>query len=57
LGDPARALEWLRAAAGDGLPCYPLFEKDQNLDRIRRDPGFITFLAEQRRLWEGFQKL
>jgi len=57
LGDPAHALEWLRAATNDGLPCYPLFERDPNLGRIRSDPAFKAFLAEQRRLWEGFQKL
>ena len=57
LGKPSHALHWLQAAADDGLPCFPLFEKDPNLDRIRSDRGFIAFVAEQRRVWEGFQKL
>jgi TolB-like protein len=57
LGRSKEALRWLEAAAEDGLPCYPLFAGDPGLDRIRHDPGFITFLAEQRRLWESFQKL
>lgn len=57
LGKTAPALQWLETAAQDGLPCYPLFEKDPNLDRIRRDPGFIAFLARERQHWEAFQRL
>ena len=44
-------------AADDGLACYPLFERDPNLDRIRRDPGFVAFLAEQKNRWEAFSRL
>jgi TolB-like protein/tetratricopeptide (TPR) repeat protein len=57
LGKPAPALEWLRAAVQDGLACYPLFEGDPNLDKIRRDPGFVAFLAKQKEQWEGFRRL
>jgi serine/threonine protein kinase/Flp pilus assembly protein TadD len=57
LNRPAEAVKWLQAAADEGLPCYPLFEKDPNLDKIRRDPGFVAFLAKQKQQWEAFHKL
>lgn len=50
-----QALQYLRIAAEDGFPCYPLFEHDSNLNHLRRDSGFIAFLAEQKRQWEYFQ--
>jgi len=50
-----QALQYLRKAADDGLPCYPLFEHDSNLDHLRTDPGFLSFLAEQRKQWEYFR--
>jgi serine/threonine protein kinase len=57
LGKPAEALKWLEAAVGDGLPCYPLFASDPNLDRIRSDPNFVAFLAKQKEQWEAFKRL
>jgi len=50
-----QALQYLRAAAEDGLPCYPLFEHDSNLDHLRNDAAFLSFLAEQKRQWEYFR--
>jgi TolB-like protein/DNA-binding winged helix-turn-helix (wHTH) protein/Tfp pilus assembly protein PilF len=50
------AVHWLRAAADDGFPCYPLFEHDSNLDHLRNDPGFLRFLAEQEKQWEYFRE-
>jgi serine/threonine protein kinase len=46
------AVRYLQIAADDGYPCYPLFEKDKNLDFIRQDPRFQDFLSAQKRLWE-----
>jgi eukaryotic-like serine/threonine-protein kinase len=57
LGRVPEALEFLREAAASGFPCYPLFEKDPYLDRLRKDPGFGAFLEGQRRDWEGRRKL
>ena len=57
LGKPSQALQWLQAAADDGLPCYPLFQSDPNLDRIRRDVRFVAFLAKQKQQWEAFRRL
>ncbi len=55
LGDHAKAIEWLRRAAGDGLPCYPLFARDPYLDGLRRDSAFVAFLAQLKAQWEGYK--
>jgi tetratricopeptide (TPR) repeat protein len=49
-----QALQYLRLAADDGFPCYPLFEHDSNLNHLRNDPRFLSFLAEQKKQWEYF---
>ncbi len=46
------SVDWLRRAAAEGLPCYPLFVSDHNLDNIRNDAGFVSFLREQKAQWE-----
>ena len=51
-----QALQYLRLTADDGFPCYPLFEHDSNLAHLRNDPGFLNFLAEQRKQWEYFRE-
>jgi hypothetical protein len=38
MGRNHSAVQWLQRAADDGLPCYPLFEKDPHLDNLRGDP-------------------
>jgi len=49
------AVQWLRRVADGGMPCYPLFASDPFLNNIRNDPGFQTFLREQRDQWERFR--
>jgi len=51
-----QALQYLRLTAEDGFPCYPLFEHDSNLNHLRNDPGFLSFLAEQKKQWEYFRE-
>ncbi len=50
-----QAVEWLQKAADDGLPCYTLFASDHNLDNLRQDPRFMTFLAKQKEQWEYYK--
>jgi TolB-like protein/DNA-binding winged helix-turn-helix (wHTH) protein/tetratricopeptide (TPR) repeat protein len=50
-----QALQYLRMTADDGFPCYPLFEHDSNLDHLRNDARFASFLAEQEKQWEYFR--
>jgi tetratricopeptide (TPR) repeat protein len=45
LGRNGEALAWLRRTANEGMPCYPLFASDPNLDGLRSDPDFASFLA------------
>jgi tetratricopeptide (TPR) repeat protein len=50
-----QAIKWLQAAAEDGFPCYPLFEKDSNLDNLRQDARFVAFMAKLRQQWEYYR--
>ena len=51
---PAEALKWLQVTADEGFPCYPLFASDANLDNLRNDARFISFMAQQKQQWEHF---
>ncbi len=57
MNKPEQAIKWLEVAADDGFPCYPLFERDTNLDKLRRDARFVTFLAKQRQQWEYYKTI
>jgi tetratricopeptide (TPR) repeat protein len=46
LGRKREALAWLRRTASEGMPCYILFASDPNLDPLRSDADFASFLAE-----------
>ena len=48
LDKPDEAIRWLQTAADDGLPCYPLFEQDDNLNSLRTDERFVAFLAQMK---------
>jgi hypothetical protein len=49
MNQPEPAVKWLQTAADDGLPCYPLFAQDTNLDSLRKDEHFIAFMIIERR--------
>jgi serine/threonine protein kinase/Tfp pilus assembly protein PilF len=51
------AVKWLQNAADDGFPCYPMFASDANLDNLRQDARFISFLEKQRQQWESYKTL
>ena len=55
LNKPADAMKWLQFAADDGFPCYPWFEKDPNLNNLRKDRRFISFMAKLKTQWEHYQ--
>ena len=57
MNKPEQAIKWLQVAADDGFPCYPLFERDTNLDNLRQDARFVTFLAKQRQQWEYYRTI
>jgi serine/threonine protein kinase len=51
---PDPALKWLQVTAEEGFPNYPLFEGDANLDNLRNDPRFISFMAKIKQQWEHY---
>ena len=51
-----QAMKYLDATADDGFPCYPMFAQDKNLNSLRKDPRFVTFLERQRTQWELSRK-
>jgi TolB-like protein/Tfp pilus assembly protein PilF len=52
--NPDQAIRWLEDAASDGFPCYPLFERDHNLDNLRQNARFIEFMARLHQQWAGY---
>lgn len=50
------AMRFLEQAAADGYPCYPAFADDPNLNPIRHDRRFITFMDQQKEQWERWRK-
>jgi len=52
MNDPERAVLWLKYAAENGFPCYPLFALDRSLEAVRQDPRFVEFMAKTKRQWE-----
>lgn len=57
MNKPEQAVKWLERAAEDGFPCYPMFERDGNLDNLRQDPRFAAFLTKQKQQWEHYRKV
>jgi serine/threonine protein kinase len=51
------AIFWLQAAADDGFPCFPLFERDPFLDNISKDPRFIALMSRLKTQWDHYQTL
>ena len=52
---PGEAIRWLRAAADDGYPCYPVFERDRTLNNIRGHPDFAELMKDLRARWERYK--
>ena len=55
LNKPEPAIQWLRTASETGFPCYPLFERDPNLNHLRKDPRFVAFLAKLKEQWASYK--
>jgi eukaryotic-like serine/threonine-protein kinase len=50
------AVKWLREANATGFQCYPLFERDIYLNRIRKAPAFIQFMTEMKAQNERYRR-
>ena len=53
---PDEAVKWLEHASDDGFPNLPYFEIDPNLNKVRRHPRFVKFVAKLRPQWDRFKK-
>lgn len=54
LNKPIQAMKWLEYTADDGFPCYPLFERDPNLDNLRQGEQFKSLLFKMKQRWERY---
>jgi Flp pilus assembly protein TadD len=48
MDEPELAMKWLDYTAENGYPNLTWFERDPNLDKLRKDPRFIQFLDNLR---------
>jgi len=57
MGEPDLAMKWLNYTAENGYPNLTWFERDPNLDKLRKDQRFIEFLENLRPGFEHFKAL
>jgi serine/threonine protein kinase/Tfp pilus assembly protein PilF len=51
------SINWLEKVAQDGFPCYPMFERDANLNNLRGDARFATLMARLKQQWETYRRI
>ena len=52
MNQPEPAVRFLQKAAEEGFPCYPMFERDRNLNNLRSNPHFVQFLTDSKKQWD-----
>jgi TolB-like protein/class 3 adenylate cyclase/thioredoxin-like negative regulator of GroEL len=57
MDEPEPAMKWLNYTAENGYPNLTWFERDPNLDKLRKDPRFIQFIAKLRPQFERLKAL
>ena len=57
MDEPDLAMKWLAYTAENGYPNLTWFERDPNLDKLRKDPRFIEFLNKLRPRFERLKAL
>ena len=57
MDEPEPAMKWLNYTAENGYPNLTWFERDPNLDKLRKDPRFIEFLEKLRPRFERLKAL
>jgi TolB-like protein/DNA-binding winged helix-turn-helix (wHTH) protein/lipopolysaccharide biosynthesis regulator YciM len=55
MNKPENAVRFLEDAADNGLPNYPLFERDPNLNNLRQNARFIALMEKLKPQWERFK--
>jgi hypothetical protein len=49
---PDEAGRWLSQSRKDGFPCYPWFERDPLLVKLKQRPAFQVFLDDLKQAWQ-----
>jgi tetratricopeptide (TPR) repeat protein len=57
MNEPEPAMKWLTYTAGNGYPNLTWFERDPNLDNLRRDPRFTAFLQSLKPRFEHLKAI
>ncbi len=57
MNKPEQAVKWLETAASDGFPCYPLFETETDLNKLRQDARFLELMAKLKRQWDDYKSI
>jgi len=57
MDEPEPAMKWLNYTAENGYPNLTWFERDPNLNKLRKDPRFIEFLNKLRPQFERLKAL
>ena len=57
MGDKDEAVKWLIRASDEGLPNYPLFNRDPNLASLKGDPKYEDLMLKLKTQWEYFKSL
>ena len=55
MNKPEQAINWLQAAADNGFPCYPLFDREPYLNPVREDPRFTTLMMRLKEQWTNYK--
>lgn len=55
-GKSTEAVRWLRKTVATGMPDYPMFARDPNLDRIRNSLEFAQFMGELKPRWDAMDR-
>jgi hypothetical protein len=57
MDEPELAMKWLNYTAENGYPNLTWFERDPNLNKLRKDPRFVEFLEKLRPRFEQLKAL
>ena len=50
-------VNWIETAADGGFPCYPYFEQDPMIGRLRGSSRFVELMSRLRTQWTQFKRL
>jgi tetratricopeptide (TPR) repeat protein len=55
-GKATEAVKWLQSTADTGMPNFTLFNRDPHLDKIRKSPEFVKFMAALEPRWRQYEQ-